>query len=201
MTPGPTDSRPSSSAGWDERAPRTVFLGLGSNLGDRVEHLAVALRALGDLGEIRGASGVYETAPEGFPDQPPFLNMAVRIETVLEPVELLECTRRIERDRGRVRTFRNAPRTLDIDVLLFGDRILDLDGLAIPHPRMSDRAFVLVPLLELAPGLTDPRTGRPFRESLAELRRAGGDPEGGDPDPPDVRRVMDGEELLDVEKD
>lgn len=199
-----------------------VFLGLGSNLGDREEHLAQGLRGIEELGELRGVSGVYETAPEGDADQPPFLNMVARLETPLQPEELLECTRHIERERGRVRTVRNAPRTLDIDVLLYEDTLLDLEELSVPHPRMTGRAFVLVPLLELAPGLRDPRTGRPYRAYLEELVAGPRESEAGDVgevgDVGDlgavgdlgevealadlgVRRVRDGEELLDDEAD
>lgn len=189
-----------------DRAAARVFLGLGSNLGDQVEHLATALRRIGELGEVRAVSGVYETAPEGFIDQPPFLNMVAELETVLEPIELLEVTRGIERDRGRVRSYRNAPRTLDIDVLLFGGRVVESDGLTIPHPRMDTRVFVLVPLLEIAPEVTDPLTGRPYAEALVE-RTAGSTAESVSDAPgtgemagityAGARRVMNGEELLD----
>lgn len=177
--------------------PARAYLGLGSNLTDRKEHLAHALRSLRELGEIDGTSGVYETPPEGHEDQPPFLNLVVSLLTLLEPQELLECAQGIERDRGRVRTYRNAPRTLDIDILLYEDRLLELEGLIVPHPRMHRRTFVLVPLLELAPALADPRSGRPYAELLAELPAAdepGGSEAGGAG--AGLRRVMDGEELL-----
>lgn len=187
-------------------APARVFLGLGSNLGDRVEHLATALQRIRELGEVRAVSGVYETAPEGFIDQPPFLNLVAELETVLEPVELLEATRGIERARGRVRSFRNAPRTLDIDVLLFGRRVVEAEGLTIPHPRMETRVFVLVPLLEIAPEAADPLTGRPYAEALVELTAgqtagsvsgAAGRGEVAGLTYAGARRVIDGEELLD----
>lgn len=108
--------------------------------------------------------------------------MVVHLSTLLDAAALLDRTRQIEREAGRVRTFRNAPRTLDIDILLFGDRVIDREDLTIPHPRMRERPFVLVPLLELEPGLVDPGTGRRFVEPA---------PSG------DVRRIMSGEELLD----
>jgi 2-amino-4-hydroxy-6-hydroxymethyldihydropteridine diphosphokinase len=170
-----------------------TYLGLGSNLGDRVRHLAAAVRAIGELGVVTGVSGVYETDPVGFTDQPAFLNLVVGLDTALEPEALLERIRDIERSEGRRRTFRNAPRTLDIDILLYGERALDRPGLTIPHPRMADRAFVLVPLLELAPGLAEPGTGRVYREHLEALHGA--------EDPaadalPGIRRIMEGEELL-----
>lgn len=160
-----------------------TYLGLGSNMGDRKAHLAHAIAAFGNVGWVTGVSGIYETAPQGYVDQPAFLNMVTRLETPLAPERLLERIRTIERERGRIRTFPNAPRTLDIDILLFGDRVVDERGLRIPHPRMRERAFVLVPLLELEPGLVDPETGRPF---------TGPETHHG------VRRVMSGEELLDA---
>lgn len=160
----------------------TTYLGLGSNMGDRKAHLAHAIAALDCAGRVTGVSGIYETAPQGYVDQPAFLNMVTRLETALAPGPLLERVRRIERERGRVRTFLNAPRTLDIDILLFGDRMVDEGDLTIPHPRMRERAFVMVPLLELDPGLVDPETGRPF--ARPETHHG-------------VRRIMSGEELLD----
>lgn len=150
-------------------------------------------------------SGVYETAPEGYAAQPLFLNLVVQLETVLQPRALLERTREIERAAGRVRSFRNAPRTLDIDILLYDDVVRDVDGLILPHPRMAERIFVLAPLVELSPGIVDPRTGKPCAEWLAELvsRRRGVEPadtgervDPGDLDDVGVRRIMDGEELL-----
>jgi 2-amino-4-hydroxy-6-hydroxymethyldihydropteridine diphosphokinase len=151
-----------------------VYLGLGSNVGDREAHLAYAIARLEASARVTGRSSVYETAPVGFADQRPFLNMVVRIETGQTPVELLASIRAIEAERGRVRTFRNAPRTLDVDVLLFGDQRLQLETLTVPHPRMNDRPFVLVPLLELAPDLTEPGTGRAYRELLDQAGGPGG---------------------------
>ncbi|MEJ2502600.1 MAG: 2-amino-4-hydroxy-6-hydroxymethyldihydropteridine diphosphokinase [Gemmatimonadota bacterium] len=188
----------------------TVYLGLGSNLGDRVATLREAVRRLGELGRVVGLSGVYETDPVGYADQPDFLNLVVRLATVLAPEELAVATRSIERDLGRVRTFRNAPRPVDIDLLIVrhgpgsgaagAPLVVDRPDLVIPHPRMTGRAFVLVPLLELEPGLTAPDTGRPYAEHLAALRRGSeGEETGGDPvapGGPGVRRVMDGEELV-----
>lgn len=118
---------------------------------------------------------MYETDPVGYAGQGPFLNMVVRVETGLPPVALLELGRRLEAERGRERTFRNGPRTLDVDILLFGDRSVRAEGLTIPHPRMTARPFVLVPLLELDPELEDPVTGRPYaamvEDAPAGLRR------------------------------
>lgn len=164
----------------------TAFLGLGSNVGDRRAHLAHALHRLDTLSELTGVSSVWETDPVGYEDQRRFLNLVVRIVTRASPRELLRRTREIERERGRERRFRNAPRTLDIDLLLYGDRVVDEEGLEIPHPRMPERAFVVVPLLELDSGLVDPRTGEPYAEMSAAT-----------PSPNEMDRIMDGEELLD----
>ncbi|MFN2326965.1 MAG: 2-amino-4-hydroxy-6-hydroxymethyldihydropteridine diphosphokinase [Gemmatimonadales bacterium] len=170
---------------------------MGSNLGSRESHLAHAVRRLESAGEVRALSSIYETEPIGFTGQGPFLNMVVAIRTEREPRELLRLVREIERGRGRMPSFRNAPRTLDIDVLLFGGRAVREEGLIVPHPRMRERPFVLVPLLEVDPEAAHPVTGAPFREDLARLAggpfddlRAVGEELG-------VRRVMAGEELVD----
>ena len=132
-------------------AARRAFLSLGSNLGDRVAHLATARGALAALlgTEIVAASRVYETLPQDEPDQPCFLNQVVCIETTLEPYELLAIVQGIEAAAGRVRETRFGPRTLDIDILLYEGVELAGDVLTIPHLRMMRRAFVLVPLLEI----------------------------------------------------
>lgn len=162
----------------------TVYLALGSNLGDRRGHLAHGLRRLDRELGVTGVSSVWETDPVGYRDQPRFLNMVVRVETELEPGAVLETTRAIEGERGRVRGARDGPRTLDIDVLLYGDRVVRQEALEVPHPRMQNRAFVLVPLLELDPSVADPRTGEPFAGSAAASVHTGMD------------RVMAGERLL-----
>jgi 2-amino-4-hydroxy-6-hydroxymethyldihydropteridine diphosphokinase len=160
-----------------------AFLGLGSNVGDRQAHLGHAVSRLARATSVTGVSAVYETEPVGLRDQPRFLNMVVRLETELGPGELLQLARAIEAERGRARTVRNGPRTLDIDLLLYGDQRVRREGLTVPHPRMRDRAFVLVPLLELEPELTEPGTGRRYAE-LLETAGSGG-----------VVRRMPGEEL------
>lgn len=142
------------------------------------------MRRLAEYAKLVAISSVYETDPVGFEDQPAFLNLVARFRPGPEPEEWLALVREAEAAAGRVRTFRNAPRTLDIDVLLIGDRVLDLPGLTVPHPRMAERAFVLVPLLELEPELADPRDGRPFREHLDAVGTAG------------VTRLYDGARLL-----
>lgn len=134
--------------------PRRAFLGLGSNLGDRQALLRQAVRDLPDLVKV---SPVYETDPVGGPPgQPPFLNIVVELRTDRGPRSLLELARELERAAGRVRTERDGPRTLDVDVLLVGDLQVDEPDLVVPHPRMNERRFVLAPLADLAPDLVPP---------------------------------------------
>lgn len=133
-----------------ERKLTTAYVALGSNLGDRHEHLRFAVL---NLPGVRATSGVYETDPVGGPDdQGPYLNMVAEIETRMNPFELLDCCRRIEAGAGRERKVRWGPRTLDVDVLLYGDVAISSEELTIPHPRMWERRFVLAPLNEIAPG-------------------------------------------------
>lgn len=133
-----------------------VCLGLGSNLGDRAGHLKAAVSALArlDATRVSAVSSIYRTEPVGIVDQGAFFNAVVRIETELEPLDLLDRCLEIEQNRGRERLERWGPRTLDIDLLLFGDRILDEPSLRLPHPLVLERAFVLVPLLEIWPNVT-----------------------------------------------
>lgn len=151
-------------------AVRPVFLALGANLGDREALLRAALARLAEVVRIDAVSSVYATEPVGFRDQPDFLNLVVAGRTALLPRALLQAVLAIESDLGRVRTFRDAPRTVDIDILLHGDAVIDEPGLTIPHPRMRERAFVLAPLAEVAPTLRHPVTG----ETAAELAEAVG---------------------------
>ncbi len=138
----------------------TAHLGLGTNLGSREENLSRALQSLtaSKVVQIVRSSSIYETAPWGYTDQPSFLNCAVEIRTELTPVELLELAKRIEIDLGRQSNFRYGPRLIDIDILLYGNETVHLTqpDLQIPHPRMAERAFVLVPLSEIAPEITHP---------------------------------------------
>lgn len=132
-----------------------AFLGLGSNLGARAETLAAALRHLHrpPVLEIAAVSSVYETKAVGLTDQPDFLNLVARIQTSLPPHELLRACLEVEASLGRVRTERWGPRTIDIDVLTYGEERLSDPLLTLPHPRMLERAFVLAPLAEIAPEL------------------------------------------------
>ncbi|MEO7995526.1 MAG: 2-amino-4-hydroxy-6-hydroxymethyldihydropteridine diphosphokinase, partial [bacterium] len=129
----------------------TYYLALGSNLGDRLGYLARAIRAMARLGDIESISGVYETAPWGYLDQGPFLNMAVALESELEPDALLARLEEIQRFFGKVVTVKNGPRTLDIDILLAENEVIHTPLLDIPHPRLAERRFVLEPLSEIAP--------------------------------------------------
>jgi 2-amino-4-hydroxy-6-hydroxymethyldihydropteridine diphosphokinase len=136
-------------------------VGLGSNLGDRESNLDYAVEQLASV--LRGlrVSRYRETAPVGVAgDQPPFLNAAAIGEATLPPRKLLETLLQIERRRGRERPYPNAPRTIDLDLLLYGDDRIDEPGLTVPHPRFRERRFVLEPLVEIAPDLVDPVTGK-----------------------------------------
>jgi 2-amino-4-hydroxy-6-hydroxymethyldihydropteridine diphosphokinase len=139
-----------------------VFVALGSNLHDPVAQLHSALRALAELPETRVVreSSFYRNPPEGGLDQPEFVNAVAEIETRAAPRALLDRLLEIERVHGRSRDYPNAPRTLDLDIALYGDRQVDEPGLTIPHPRMLGRAFVLAPLAEIAPHAVVPGHGR-----------------------------------------
>jgi len=136
------------------RADRFAFLGLGSNVGDRLALLQQAVDRLdADLRtRVDAVSSVYETDPVGGPDQEPFLNLAARVVTRPTPLALLSLCNRVEAELGRVREVRWGPRTIDIDVLLYEDHVVRHRDLVVPHPRLAERAFALVPLIEVAPG-------------------------------------------------
>ncbi len=142
-----------------------AFIGLGSNLEDPSSQLQRALAALGELPGTRLAaqSSLYRSAPLGYPDQPDFVNAVAMIATDLTPQALLQALLQIEHSHGRERNFRNAPRTLDLDILLYDDVQLHEHGLTIPHPQMHLRAFVLLPLLEIAPDIVIPAVGQARR--------------------------------------
>ena len=146
-----------------------VAIALGSNVGDRESHLQFAVDRLSSIISDRRVSRWYETEPVGVGAQPPFLNAAAVGDTDLSPRALLDTLLAIERERGRERPFPGAPRTLDLDLILYGDRVIDEPELSVPHPRFRERAFVLEPLAEVAPDLVDPVTGRRVRELFARL--------------------------------
>ena len=148
---------------------KTVYLSLGSNLGDRATNLRTAIEHLGELGAVVGRSSLYETEPVEMERQPWFLNCVVTIETELMPKQFLARTITIEQKMGRRRTQPKGPRTIDIDILLFGGSVVDTSALTIPHPAMHERRFVLEPLAEIAPELRHPVFKKTVREMLAAL--------------------------------
>jgi 2-amino-4-hydroxy-6-hydroxymethyldihydropteridine diphosphokinase len=149
---------------------KTAFLSLGSNLGDREALLKDALQRLEAAGvRVVRKSSIHKTEPQDLREQPWFLNMAVEVETELLPLELLAAIRTIETEMGRQRTIPKGPRTIDIDILFYGNLIIATRDLEIPHPRLTQRSFVLDPLSEIAPDLRHPVTGQSIREAQAAL--------------------------------
>ena len=158
---------------------KLVYLSLGSNVGDREANLRLAIQRLGALGEIVAVSSFYETEPVDFTRQPWFLNCAVALETEKMPKQFLAALQGIEQDMGRRRLQAKGPRVIDLDILFFGNSIVDTGGLTIPHPALHQRRFVLEPLAEIAPEQRHPV----FKRTVRELRDAL--PAG----PPVVRKV------------
>ncbi|RME88547.1 MAG: 2-amino-4-hydroxy-6-hydroxymethyldihydropteridine diphosphokinase [Anaerolineae bacterium] len=150
-----------------------VYLALGTNLGDRLANLRAALDTLPPAVRVLATSPVYETPPWGYTDQPPFLNMVIRAATDLPPADLLTYLKRLEADLGRTPTFRYGPRQIDLDILFYDDLTLETPSLIIPHPRLHERPFVLVPLADLAPDLRHPALGATVRELLEAVDTSG----------------------------
>lgn len=148
---------------------KTVYLSLGSNLGDRAQNLRVAVERLRQLGEVTAVSSLYETEPVEVATQPWFLNCAVELVTELMPRQLLARTQQIETELGRRRMQKKGPRTLDIDIIFFGQSVIDIPAFVVPHPTMHERRFVLEALTEIAPEVRHPvfkRTVREMRDAL-----------------------------------
>ena len=158
---------------------REVFILAGSNLGEPKTNLEFALKFLAGEGTVLKTSSYYETEPVGFRDQPWFLNQAIELETLLTPTELLLACQKIETDCGRIRTFPNAPRTLDLDILLYGNVVVSREDLIIPHPRLAERRFALEPLAEIAPQIVHPVLGKSIQSLLEAC-----------PDPSEVRIIV-----------
>jgi 2-amino-4-hydroxy-6-hydroxymethyldihydropteridine diphosphokinase len=150
-----------------------IYIALGTNLWDRAANLQTALCLLPPLVEVLAQSTVYQTPPWGFEDQPDFLNQVLLAETSCSPLDLLAHLKQTETRVGRKPTFRYGPRMVDLDILFYGDQILDLPGLQIPHPKLPERAFVLVPLADLNPDFVHPVIKKSIREILSQVDASG----------------------------
>jgi 2-amino-4-hydroxy-6-hydroxymethyldihydropteridine diphosphokinase len=158
--------------GTGQQSRHMIYLALGSNLGNRSANLGNTISSLPPEVDVLRQSPVYETPPWGYQEQPAFLNMVVEAQTDLPPVDLLVYLKGLEVQLGRLPTFNYGPRLIDIDILLYAGQIFSSPELMIPHPRMSERAFVLVPLADLAPDLHHPVTGMTVSEMLAQVDRS-----------------------------
>jgi len=146
-----------------------VYLGLGTNLGDRLGNLRNAVLALAPFVDVEATSRLYETAPVGILDQPAFLNMALRGTTRLDPLSLLQALKSLEKTLGRVDGVRWGPRLIDMDILLFGESSFSDPSLEVPHPRLTERRFALAPLADVGASALHPPTGKAVAQLLAEL--------------------------------
>ena len=149
-----------------------VYLALGSNMGNRLSNLKAAVLNLTPQMTVKQKSSVYETPPWGFTEQDAFLNQVVKVTTYLEPEPLLRHLKRMETALGRVPNFQNGPRAIDIDILFFDKMIINTPPLVVPHPRLHERAFVLVPLAEIEPDFIHPILQRPINKILEDVNRS-----------------------------
>lgn len=147
----------------------TVYLALGSNIGDSRANITQAVQLLDPAVQQIKQAPLYTSKAVGYTDQPDFLNTAISGETDLSPQELLKTIKSVEQQVGRTKSFRNGPREIDIDIILYGDQVLQTDKLTIPHPRFRERDFVLQPLNDLNPSLTDPVSGQTVGQLLAKI--------------------------------
>ena len=150
-----------------------IFLSLGTNLGDRPANLRQAVDLLAQTVQVKTISSIYETDPWGYTDQPAFLNQVLMGETLLSPMDVLSHLKQMEIRLGRTPTFRYGPRLIDLDILFYEDLMLELPGLTLPHPQLHKRAFVLVPLVEIAPDLVHPIFGKTVKDLLQEIDSQG----------------------------
>ncbi len=144
---------------------------MGTNLGDKKENLTRAINEIKKIGEVLACSSVYETEPVGFVNQPFFYNQVIEVQATVPPQELLVVLKNIEQKMGRVSTMRNGPRIIDCDMLYYGNVTLKTDVLTIPHPRAAERAFVLIPLSDIAPEFVDPQKKKQIREMVEGLSK------------------------------
>ena len=166
------------------RRESEVFIGIGANLGAARENFERAMRGVSEFSTVLAVSSLYESDPVGLPGQPKFTNAVAKVGTELSPFALLGRLKEIEREMGRKKTVRWGPRVIDLDIIFYGDLVMESDSLVIPHPRAHERKFVLEPLLEIEPAAAHPATGKSLKEILSGLGSSRAvSKTGGPPDP------------------